>query len=200
MNRRRFFVGAAAAAAVPFALAPSGKAQTLPQDGVAWFTDVDVTAHDGRTFKFYDDLLKGKIVLVNFFFTRCDATCPLVMENLAAVQDLLGPRIARDIFMYSITLQPEIDTPELLAAYAKTYDAGPGWLLLTGKPNDIELLRHRLGFVESNPVEDANPEAHVAAIRIGDVPMHRWIMSPALVDPKVIVGAVKRATPEHIWA
>ena len=196
MNRRNFVVQAAAAAVVPFVLAPSGKAQKLPQDGVEWFTNVKVIAQDGRTFKFYDDLLKGKIVLVNFFFTRCDATCPLVMENLAAVQELLGPRVGKDIFMYSITLQPELDTQEMLAAYAKTYGAGPGWFLLTGKPNDIELLRHRLGFVESNPLEDANPEAHIAAIRIGDVPMHRWIMSPGLVNPAVIVGAVKRAAPE----
>jgi protein SCO1/2 len=197
MKRRNFVVGAAAAAVVPFSLVPSGKAQKLPQDGVEWFTDVEVTAQDGRTFKFYDDLLKGKIVLVNFFFTGCDALCPLVMENLSAVQDLLGPRVGKDVFMYSITLQPELDTPAVLAAYAKTYGAGPGWLLLTGKPTDVDLLRHRLGFVESNPVEDADPEAHIAAIRIGDVPMHRWIMSPGLVNPSVIVGAVKRATPER---
>jgi protein SCO1 len=120
MDRRTFFGGAAATAFAPFALASSGKAQKLPQDGVEWFTDVEVTAQDGRTFRFFDDLPKGKIVLVNFFFTRCDALCPLVMENLAAVQDLLGPRVGKDIFMYSITLQPELDTPEVLAAYAKT--------------------------------------------------------------------------------
>jgi protein SCO1/2 len=197
MDRRNFLVGAAAAAFVPFALASSGKAGKLPQDGVEWFTDVEVTAQDGRTFKFYDDLLKGKIVLVNFFFTGCDALCPLVMENLSAVQDLLGPCVGKDIFIYSITLEPERDTPQVLAAYAKTYGAGPGWLLLTGKPPDIDLLRHRLGFVESDPVEDANLEAHIAAIRIGDVPMHRWIMSPGLVNPNVIVGAVKRAAPER---
>ncbi len=111
MNRRDFFVGAAAAAVVPLVLLPSGKARALPQDGVAWFTDVEVTAQDGRTFRFYDDLLKGKVVLVNFFFTGCDALCPLVMENLSAVQDLLGPRVGKDIFIYSITLQPERDTP-----------------------------------------------------------------------------------------
>jgi protein SCO1/2 len=188
MKRRKFFVGAAAATVMPFAGVPSGTAQKLPQDGVEWFTDVEVTAQDGRTFKFYDDLLKGKIVLVNFFSTGCDALCPLVMKNLSAVQDLLGPRVGNDVFMYSITLQPELDTPAVLAAYAKTYGAHPGWLLLTGKPTDVDLLRHRLGFVESNPFEDADPEAHIAAIRIGDVPMHRWIMSPGLVNPSVIAA------------
>src|ERR1700722_8480286 len=172
MDRRNFLVGAAAATFVPFALASSGKAGKLPQDGVEWCTDVEVTAQDGRTFKFYDDLLKGKVVLVNFFFTGCDALCPLVMENLSAVQDLLGPRIGNDVFMYSITLQPELDTQAVLAAYAKTYGAGPGWLLLTGRPGNIDLLRHRLGFVESDPVEDANLESPIAATRIGDVPMH----------------------------
>jgi protein SCO1 len=116
MKRRKFFVGAAAATVMPFAGVPSGTAQKLPQDGVEWFTDVEVTAQDGRTFKFYDDLLKGKIVLVNFFSTGCDALCPLVMKNLSAVQDLLGPRVGNDVFMYSITLQPELDTPAVLAA------------------------------------------------------------------------------------
>ena len=59
------------------------------------------------------------------------------------------------IFIYSISLQPADDTPEVLAAYAKTYRVGPGWLFLTGRPPDIELLRHRLGFVDIDPVQDA---------------------------------------------
>ena len=80
--------------------------------------------------------------------------------------------------MYSISLQPEFDTPDVLADYARSHGVGPGWLLLTGKPPDIELLRHRLGFVETNPVEDANLEAHIGTVRIANVPMHRWIMSP----------------------
>jgi protein SCO1/2 len=198
MNRRDFVVAAAASAVAPFALSSSGTAQRLHQDGVEWFTDVAVTAQDGRTYRFYDDLLKGKIVIVNFFYTDCDRLCPLMTENLARVQELLGPRVGKDIFMYSISLQPEHDTPALLAAYAQTYGVGPGWLFLTGKPDDIELLRHRLGFVDSNPVEDANLERHLGNVRIANVPMHRWIMSPALLAPYAIVQAVKRAIPEPV--
>ena len=110
MYRRHFVAGAAAATLAPFAVASTGKTQTLHQDGPEWFTDVAVTAHDGRTFRFYDDLLKGKIILVKFFYTGCDALCPLMMENLARVQDILSPRVGKDIFMYSISLQPEFDT------------------------------------------------------------------------------------------
>ncbi len=195
MDRRKFFVGAAAAALAPFAVASSGKARDLHQDGAAWFTNVEVKTHDGRTLHFYDDVMKGKIVLINFFFTDCDAVCPLMTENLARVQELLGPRVGTEIFMASISLQPEHDTPEVLAAYAKTYGIGPGWDLLTGKKNDIELLRHRLGFVDSDKVEDADPEQHIGTVRIANEPMHRWAMSPALVNPPALVRAVDRVIP-----
>ena len=159
MNRRHFFVGAAAATLTPLSLASSGKAQTLHQDGPEWFTNVEVKAHDGRTFRFYDDLLKDKIILVNFFYTGCDALCPLVTENLTRVQEKLSPCVGQDISCIPYRLQPEFDTPEVLADYARSHGVGPGWLSHR-KPADIELLRRRLGFVESNPVEDANLEAY----------------------------------------
>ena len=196
MNRRTFFAGAASAALAPFALAVAGQARELHQDGAAWFTNVAVTTQDGRTLRFYDDVLKGKIVLINFFFTDCDAVCPLMTENLARVQELLGDRVGKDIFMVSISLEPEHDTPEVLAAYAKTYGVGPGWLFLTGKKTDIDLLRHRLGFVDSDPVEDADPEQHIGTVRITNEPMHRWAMSPALTNPAALVRTVKRVIPE----
>lgn len=195
MYRRKFCVGAAAAA--PFALAKSGMARALHQDGAVWFTDVLVNAHDGRTLRFYDDVLKQKIVLINFFFTGCTAICPLMTDNLVRVQQLLGPRIGQDIFMVSISLQPYFDTPEVLAAYAKSHGVGPGWLFLTGKPDDIELLRHRLGFVDSDPVQDADLEQHIGTVRITNEPMHRWAMSPALLNPAALVRAVKRVIPEY---
>lgn len=196
MDRRKFFLGTAAAAFAPLALASSATAKALHQDGAEWFTNVEVSTHDGRKLRFYDDLLKGKIILVNFFYTECYAVCPLMTQNLSEVQELLGDRVGKDIFMYSISLQPERDTPERLAEYAKAYGVGPGWLLLTGKPDDIELLRHRLGFVDSAPAQDADLEEHLGTVRIANVPMHRWMMSPALLNPAAIVRAVKRVIPE----
>jgi protein SCO1/2 len=198
MDRRSFLTTATAAALAPLSLATAARAAPFHQDGAEWFTNVDVISHDGRTLRFYDDLLRGKIILVNFFFTECDAICPLTTQNLSYLQDLLGPRFGRDIFMYSISLQPEHDTPQRLASYAKMYGVGPGWLLLTGKPNDIELLRHRLGFVDSDPAQDADLEQHLGTVRIANVPLHRWTMSPALLNPAAIVRAVKRVIPEPV--
>ena len=195
MNRRTLLAGAAVTSLAPFGLASVGNARN--QDGAEWFTNAEVNTHDGRTLRFYDDVMRGKILLINFFFTDCDAICPLMTENLVRVQELLAPRVGRDIFMVSITLQPEHDTPEVLAAYARTYGVGPGWLFLTGRPQDIERLRHRLGFVDSDPAQDADPEQHIGTVRIANEPMHRWAMSPALIDPAALIRTVKRVIPEH---
>ena len=196
MDRRAFFAGAAATALVPFAVTQPAMAGKLPQDGAEWFTNVEVKTHDGQTLRFYDDVMKGKILLINFFFTSCDDVCPLMTENLARVQELLGARVGQDIRMVSISLQPEHDTPEVMAAYAKGYGVGPGWLFLTGRKDDIELLRRRLGFVDSNPVTDADPEQHIGTVRIANEPMHRWAMSPALLNPPALIRAMKRVLPE----
>ncbi|MFL5252286.1 MAG: SCO family protein [Rhodopila sp.] len=172
-------------------------AARFAQDGPEWFTNVRVTNHNGRPYRFYDDLMKDRIILVNFFFTGCGEICPLATQNLASLQDMLGDRFGRDIFMYSISLQPKFDTPERLGIYAQMYGVGPGWLMLTGKPGDIELLRRRLGFVDSDPAQDADLEQHPGTVRIANVPMHRWIMAPALLNPSAIVRAVKRVIPEQ---
>src|SRR6185295_2768145 len=83
------------------------------------FPNVTLTTHEGKRVKFYDDLLKDKIVIINFMYIRCQGTCPGTTANLLKVQKLLGDRVGKDIFMYSITLKPEEDTPKDLNAYAK---------------------------------------------------------------------------------
>ncbi|HEV7582295.1 MAG TPA: SCO family protein [Mycobacterium sp.] len=196
MNRRNLFFGVTAAALVPFALGQSARAGTLPYDGVDYFTNVEVQTHDGRTLRFYDDVMKGKILLINFFFTSCDNLCPVATDNLVRLQEMLGDRVGPEIRMVSISLQPEHDTPEVMAAYAKDHGVGPGWWFLTGKKNEIELLRQRLGFVDIDPVADANLEEHIGTVRIANEPMHRWAMSPALLNPEALVRAVNRVVPK----
>jgi protein SCO1 len=198
MNRRTFFGAGAALAA--FAIPLASRATLFRQDGADWFTNAELQTHEGNTVRFFDDLMKDKIVMINFMFTECSDVCPGMTQNLADVQKLLGDRVGRDIFMYSISLQPETDTPEKLKAYAETFDVGPGWLFLTGARNDVEVLRHRLGFVDSDPVQDADLEQHIGTVRIANVPLHRWMMSPALLDPEAIVRSVMRVIPGSLKA
>ena len=154
------------------------------------FPNVTLTTHEGKKVKFYDDLLKDKIVLINFMYVKCQGTCPGTTANLVKVQKLLGERVGKDIFMYSISLKPEEDTPEKLAAYARAYKVGPGWQFLTGDPRDVELLRQKLGFIDRDPVRDADKSNHIGMLRWGNEPHTLWAGCPGSLAPSKIVKEI----------
>jgi protein SCO1/2 len=152
--------------------------------------NVEVIDQDGNAFRFYDDLVRDRVVLLNFFFTSCGETCPLVTQNLREVQDILGERIGRDIFMYSVSLQPELETPAILKDYAQLWDVRPGWKFLTGAPADIEALRQATGFASSNPAEDRIKDNHTGIVRYGNDRLDRWAGTAGLGRPAWIAKAV----------
>jgi len=110
--------------------------------------------------------------------------------NLVEVQQLLGERVGRDIFMYSITLQPELDTPAILKGYAETFGVQPGWAFLTGERADIETLRRKLGFVDPDPLIDGDIEQHIGLVKFGMEKLDRWAGVPALAAPSQIVRSI----------
>jgi protein SCO1/2 len=173
---------AAAAPETPKAGQPAAPKSSAPWQG-DYFPNVPVVSQDGQTYQFYDDLLKNKKVLIDFIYTRCESVCPLQTAKLAQVQKLLGPRIGRDIFIYSISLDPEHDTPERLKAYAEKFHAGPGWLFLTGKKWDINAVRYKLG-------ERNEKENHGNTVRIGDVARSLWMRIPLTADTYYIATEV----------
>jgi len=152
------------------------------------FLNVPLTTHEGRQVRFYDDLIKGKTVLLNIMYTVCtaEAICPLGTANLVAVQEILGPRVGRDIFMYSITLDPVNDTPQVLKNYARAFGVKPGWTFLTGEKEEIERLRRNLGYVNLDPVKDKDPSQHGGMVRYGIEPLERWAGCAILSRPKWI--------------
>jgi protein SCO1 len=151
--------------------------------GADYFPNVALTTQDGQVVRFYDDLIKGKTVAIDLIYTTCQYACPLETARLAQVQRVLGDRVGRDIFFYSITLKPEEDDPKALAEYAAMHHVGPGWLFLTGKPEDIELLRKKLGFTYADPAEDADKSNHVGMVRMGNEPYMRWAACPGMSAP-----------------
>ncbi|HEY4676423.1 MAG TPA: SCO family protein [Candidatus Angelobacter sp.] len=114
--------------------------------GAKYFTNLRLTTQDGKTIHFYDDVLKGKIVAINLIYTNCEYSCPLETARMAQVQKILGDRVGKDIFFYSITIDPERDTPQVLKSYAEKFHAGPGWTFLTGKKEDLDLISRKLGL------------------------------------------------------
>ena len=187
VSRRAWLgIGGLAAVAGGFLALPSKPkvswANTSPREDIRkrYFPDVLLTTHEGKQVRFYGDLIKDKIVTINLMYASCKITCPLTTANLVRVQRILGDRVGRDLFMYSITLDPTHDTPTVLKNYAKTYGVGPGWTFLTGKANDIELLRRKLGFTDPDPRRDANKENHVGNIRYGNEPLMLWAAMPGM--------------------
>ena len=142
------------------------------------FPNIELVTHKGKKVHFYDDLIKDKKVVLNFMYVKCEGICIPVIANLVKVQKILRNRVGRDIFMYSITLKPEEDTPAALRKYAGMFHVGPGWLFLTGKASDIELLRRSLGFTYADPVEDADKSNHIGMLRFGNEPFVRWAACP----------------------
>ena len=158
--------------------------------GANYFPNVPLITQDGRTVHFYDDLIKDKIVMLNFMYARCEGICPGITSNLVQVQKLLAPRVGRDIFMYSITLEPAHDTPRVLSEYARAHGAGPGWTFLTGRPADVERLRRSLGFVDPDLVVDKDKANHIGNVRYGNEALQLWGACPGMSTPTSIAKSL----------
>jgi len=188
------FAGVAGAAgglaAAGTAAAPEAAPSPRERIRRLYFPNVALRTQDDQPVRFYDDLLKDKAVTINFFFARCEEICPLVTANLAKVQKLLGDRVGRDLFMYSISLKPEQDTPARLKAYAEMHGARPGWTFLTGAPADVELLRRSLGFTNPSAKVDKDLNQHIGNVRYGNEPLMLWAACPGQASAEWIVESV----------
>jgi protein SCO1/2 len=133
-----------------------------------------LTNEERKEARFYDELIKGKIVLINFMMIKCAGICSGTTANLVKVQRILGDRVGRDIFMYSITLDPANDTPEELKKYAASYQVKPGWHFLTGKSQELEKIRRRLGLYDPDPKVDADKTQHTGLVLYGNAALSMW--------------------------
>src|SRR6185436_4415743 len=79
-----------------------------------YFSDVELINQDGQKMRFYSDVLKDKVVVINTFFTTCTGVCPPINRNLEKVQEALGDRLGKDAFLVSMSVDPETDTPARL--------------------------------------------------------------------------------------
>ncbi len=202
MSRRGWLAASAIFPAAGALIALRSKAEfSAPVSGrevlrERYFPNVLLTTHEGKQVRFYDDLIEGKAVVINVMFASCNDACPLITANLTRVQELLGDRVGRDLFIYSITIDPEHDTPEILNHYAKSYGVGPGWLFLTGKPDDIELLRQKLGYVDPNPELDQDKRLHSGMLRYGNEPLSQWASCQGGANPEWIAESISWVLPK----
>lgn len=173
--------------------------------GAGYFPNVELVTQDGAKVRLYDDLLKGKSVAINVIFTDCKDVCPLETAMLVRLHELLGERMGRDIWFYSISIDPERDTPAVLKAYAEKYGAPPrGWLFLTGRPQDIKIVTRKLGLLRAR---DRNiRDGHGSLLLVGDEPTAQWQRNSALDNPPFLAARIagflgwKDTKPEQSYA
>ncbi|HEX8184775.1 MAG TPA: SCO family protein [Blastocatellia bacterium] len=152
--------------------------------GANYFPNFALTTQDGKTVHFYDDLLTDKIVAIDLIYTTCKYNCPVETALLAQVQKILGDQVGKDIFFYSISIDPKHDTPEVLKAYAEKFKVGPGWTFLTGKEDEIELISKKLGLYSAP--DPSNADGHTPTLLIGNVAAGQWMRLSALDNVKFL--------------
>jgi protein SCO1 len=150
--------------------------------------NVFVETQDGTRVRFYDDLVKGKVVLINFMFTSCTTQCPLTTANLVKVEETLGDRLGRDVVMISITVDPAVDTAAVLKRYSQRYSTKPGWYFVTGSRKDINLIRRRLGGLDNT----GDKTQHTGVVIYGNEATGQWAATPAMAPATAIVRSVMR--------
>lgn len=175
---------------------PSGSdakpAKTPAEKAAAYFPNTVLLTQDNQPVHFFDDMLKGKTVIINFMFTTCTGICPPMTANLLKVQAYLGDRVGKDISIISISVDSRIDTPAALKKYATNYKVKPGWYFLTGNKPDVDLVLRKVGGF----VEDKNE--HSGLLMIGNVETGEWIKMFAMARPAEIADAVlKIAGPKQ---
>jgi protein SCO1/2 len=158
-----------------------------------YFPNYTLITQDGEEVKFFDDLLKDKVVVLNFIFTSCRDMCPLETARLRMVADLLGDRVGDDVFFYSISIDPETDTPEVLKDYMQKYNIGSGWTFLTGDEDEIKSIRKKLGIYLAE-TERQNAETgelnHNLSLVIGNQKTGRWMQRSPYENPNVLAAQV----------
>lgn len=167
--------------------APAPAPQAAPQANAAqgYFGEIPLVDQNGKTQRLYSDLIQGKVVVIDFMFTSCTGACPIMSNNFAKIQDWLGDRLGKDVYLLSVSVDPANDTPAKMKEYAARYKARPGWYFLTGSQENVNAALRKLG----NYVE--NPEAHQNLFLIGNDKTGLWKKAFGLAEPTALIPVVQ---------
>jgi len=150
-----------------------------------YFTDVVLINQNGEKMRFYSDLIQGKVVIINSFFATCQGSCLPLNQNLAKVQEALGDRLGKDVYILSISVDPTVDTPPNLKQYAKKLQARPGWFFLTGSKENVEFALKKIGqFVPDK-------QDHLNIFIIGNERTGLWKKAFGLAKSEELVKVVE---------
>lgn len=155
------------------------------------FPNPPLVTHAGERVRFYDDVVRGRSVLVHFAYTRCRGSCPGTTRNLLRVLALLEERGERP-WLVTVSLDGEGDTPEAMRRYRELHGPHPRWMFLSGAEDDLEAVRQRLGITDPDPAIDADRTQHAGLVLFGNETTGRWAAAPGQARAEVIADSVAR--------
>jgi protein SCO1/2 len=174
--------------------APEGSAW-----GANYFPNVELVDQDGNKVRFYDDLLKDKVFAINFIYTKCMDSCPLETAALRQVEKALGELMGKEVFFYTISIDGDRDNAKALKDYAAKFHAGPGWKFLTGKPEDVVLLRQKLGMYREDGKAEQSLSEHGISILMGNEKAGQWIKRSPFEETQALVRVLgTRLQSKHL--
>lgn len=155
-----------------------------------WFPNPVLTNQDGEKLHFYDDIIKGKVVVLSFIYTKCKDVCPADTAQLLQVQDILGDRVGKDIFFYSFSIDPDNDTPAVLKDYMHMFGVKPGWQFLTGSKDDVKLIQKKLGLISASAAQ-ATLRDHNTSLMLGNEKTGQWIKRSPYDHPMILANLLR---------
>jgi protein SCO1/2 len=148
--------------------------------------DVPLLDQDGRQVRFYSDLIKGRVVAINFVFTSCTAICPPMGGIFGKVRAQLGARAGADVHLISVSVDPATDTPARLKEWGARFGAGPGWTLVTGPRAEIERVLKAFGAYNAD-IDDHTPQ-----VILGDDARGEWTRAYGLAPPAKLLELIDK--------
>ncbi len=148
--------------------------------------DTVLTDQDGREVRFFSDLVRNRLVAINFIFTTCTTICPPMGANYARLQKLTDDRSGPTIDLISISVDPVTDTPQRLKAWRQKLGGRDGWTLLTGPKADVDNLLKDL------KVFTADRWDHSPTVLIGDQSTGTWTRANGLASPNELLEIFDR--------
>jgi protein SCO1/2 len=169
--------------------------------GPAVFTNALLRTHENKQVRFYDDLIKGRQVLITLMYATCEGACPVVTARLLNVYRALKDRMGKNLFLYSMSVKPEEDDPEALKHFAEMHNVYglPGWTFLTGDPYDMETIRFNL-FRMDHIAIDLDIYAHTSTLKIINDGTNRWLHVDPMASMTTILRKISWADPPKSFA
>ncbi len=161
------------------------------------FPDIDLLDHRGRKLQFYTDLVEDRCVCIIYFYTRCVGSCPITTQVVKKLRKDMAETFGDDLLFVSLTLEPEVDSPQELQTYMKLHGIEddpdlPEWIYATGDFEELDALRRNLGIYDIDPIIDADKTEHAAILTFGNDRLDRWAALPVGMDYRQLKSAMTR--------